>query len=437
MWKSFINLKLILDESEKILVYNVKKLNIKCDVNIINNSLNKISYKIDSFTYEEIISIHYFFNWKYLLNINKKMNFFIVFLFYKMVITRETSIPEVNFLNINELENIEITEHKRKELNGELLEEPLLIENKSRFALFPIMYSDIWDRYKTALTHFWVVESVDLTNDRKDWDKLTDNERFFLSNILAFFANFDSIINENISLNFNIEFPIQEIRCFYEFQQAIENIHQEQYALLIDEYIKDPIEKNKLFNGIKTIPAIQKKAQWCFKRLNKETNSLAERLITSVILEGCLFSSSFCSIFYFKKRGLLPGLCEANAEIIVDEQLHTNFSILLYSKLVNKLSEKRIYEIFNEAIIIESEFVESSIPTKLIGINSDLMIDYVKFCADRLLVDLGYNKLYNKINPFDWMEQISLSSKSNFFEKNVKEYVINTQSNILAFDADF
>jgi len=304
----------------------------------------------------------------------------------------------------------------------ELLDiEHLLQEPLNRFSLFPIQYPLIWDFYKNVEASLWTVEEVDLAGDMRDWNSMNDGERFFVSNILSFFNCSDSIVNDNLLSNFSSEIYIPEVRCVFGFQIAIENIHSEMYSTLIDEYIKDPIKKEHLFNGISTIDCVKQKAEWALKWTDT-TNSFAERLVGFSIMEGLFFSSSFCSIFWLKKRNLLPGLCFSNELISRDEGLHCDFSCLLYSMLKNKLTKERVYDIMMEAVQIEKNFVTKSLPVSLIGMNSKLMSEYIEFCADRLLVSLGYPKLYNALNPFDWMDLISLSGKTNFFEKRVGEY---------------
>lgn len=296
--------------------------------------------------------------------------------------------------------------------------------------------------YKKAEASFWTAEEIDLAQDGKDWLKLTSNERHFISHVLAFFAASDGIVNENLAMNFASEIQSSEARCFYGFQIAIENIHSEVYSLLIDTYIKDVQEKSRLLNAIETVPCVQKKASWALKWFSRDTASFAERLVAFAAVEGIFFSGSFCSIFWLKKRGLMPGLCFSNELISRDEGMHCNFACLLYNKLVNKLPQEQIYRIIGDAVEIEGEFVRSSLPVELIGMNSALMIQYIQFCADRLLVDLNCAKKYNAVNPFDWMDMISLDGKSNFFEKNVSEYAksgvgSDVTQNKIAFDEDF
>lgn len=300
--------------------------------------------------------------------------------------------------------------------------EPLLVENPGRFVVFPIEHHDIWEMYKKAVASFWTVEEVDLAHDQKDWDELTPNERHFISHVLAFFAASDGIVNENLAMNFSTEVQIPEARFFYGFQIAIENIHSEMYSLLIDSYIKDTREKTRLLNAIETIPCVTKKAEWALKWCDSQSASFAERLIAFAVVEGIFFSGSFASIFWLKKRGKMHGLCFSNELISRDESLHCDFACLLYTKVVNKLSTERIREIVCEAVDIEKEFVTDALPVRLIGMNSDQMCEYIEFCADRLMVSFGEEKIYNTPNPFDFMEMISLSGKTNFFEKRVGEY---------------
>jgi len=302
-----------------------------------------------------------------------------------------------------------------------MIPEPMLLENKSRFVLFPIKHVDIWEMYKGAEASFWTAEEVDLGSDMVHWNELTDNERYFISHILAFFAASDGIVNENLASRFSSEIQYPEARCFYGFQIAIENIHSEMYSLLIDTYIHDTREKARLLNAIETIPCVSKKADWALRWIN-ESDSFAERLVAFACVEGILFSSSFCSIYWLKKRGLMPGLCFANELIARDEGQHTDFACLLYTKLVNKLPADRIRQIVTESVDIEKEFITDAIPVELIGMNSKLMCQYVEFVADRLLSELGVPKLYNTKNPFPFMEQISMQNKTNFFEARVGSY---------------
>ena len=300
--------------------------------------------------------------------------------------------------------------------------EPILVENKDRFVLFPIKYKDIWEYYKKAEASFWTAEEIDLGADITDWEnKLTNDERHFVKHVLAFFAASDGIVNENLAEHFLSEVQYTEAKFFYGFQITIENIHSETYSLLIDTYIKDTAEKKHLFNAIDTMDCVKKKADWALRWIDK--GSYAERLVAFAAVEGIFFSGSFCSIFWLKKRGLMPGLSFSNELISRDEGLHCDFACLLYTKhLVNKLSKEQVREIIMDAVTIEKEFVTDAIPVKLIGMNSDLMSQYIEFVADRLLTELGNKKEYNATNPFDFMEMISLQGKSNFFEKRVGEY---------------
>ena len=298
--------------------------------------------------------------------------------------------------------------------------ELLLKENKERFVLFPIKHPKIWDMYKKTEQSFWTAEEIDLHDDLKDWAKLNDGERHFIKHVLAFFAASDGIVNENLAINFMNEVQLPEARCFYGFQIMMENIHSEMYSLLIDTYIKDSGEKKMLFNAIETVPCVKKKAHWALKWI--QNGSFAERLVAFAAVEGIFFSGSFCSIFWLKKRGLMKGLSKSNEFISRDEGMHCDFACLLYSMLDEKLSEEKIYSIITDAVKNEHEFVTDALPVSLIGMNAKLMCQYIEFVADRLLEALGYPKLYNSTNPFDFMEQISLQGKTNFFEQRVSEY---------------
>ena len=296
--------------------------------------------------------------------------------------------------------------------------------------------------YKKAEASFWTAEEIDLAEDLKDWDRLTNNERHFVSHILAFFAASDGIVNENLSGNFATEVQSAEARCFYGFQIAVENIHSETYSLLIDTYIKDQKEKMHLLHAIETVPCVQKKANWALTWCDSNNASFAERMIAFAAVEGIFFSGSFCAIFWLKKRGLMPGLCFSNELISRDEGMHCDFACLLYSKMVNKLPESRIVEIITNAVEIEKEFVVDALPVELIGMNSKLMCEYIEFCADRLLGALGCSKFYNAVNPFEWMEMISLQGKTNFFEKRVGEYAksgvgVNAADQVFDLECDF
>jgi ribonucleoside-diphosphate reductase beta chain len=302
------------------------------------------------------------------------------------------------------------------------MKEHILTENPSRFVVFPLKYNDIWEFYKTAEHSFWSAEEIDLAQDLTDWDeKLNDDERHYIKNVLAFFAASDGIVNENLAENFVKEVQYPEAKFFYGFQIAMENVHSETYSLLIDTYIKDTVEKDHLFNAIDTVPSVKRKAEWAIKWISSE--SFAERLIAFAAVEGIFFSGSFCSIFWLKKRGLMPGLTFSNELISRDEGLHCEFACLLHNKYIqNKVSSERIIEIIKEAVEIEKEFVTDSLPVSLIGMNAKLMQQYIEFVADFWLVELGCKKVYNVDNPFDFMEMLSLQNKSNFFEKRVSEY---------------
>jgi len=321
--------------------------------------------------------------------------------------------------------------------------EPILEPNDGRFVLFPIQHNDIWSFYKKAEASFWTAEEIDLSADIIDWEnKLNENEKHFVKHILAFFAASDGIVNENLAENFLSEVQYTEAKFFYGFQVAIENIHSETYSLLIDTYIKETAEKNYLFNAINTMACVRRKADWALKWIEK--GSFAQRLVAFAAVEGIFFSGSFCSIFWLKKRGLMPGLGFSNELISRDEGLHCDFACLLYNNhLVNKLSSEEIREIILDAVEIEKEFILEALPVKLIGMNSDLMSQYIEFVADRLLLELGNDKVFNVTNPFDFMDMLSIQGKSNFFEKRVSEYqkagVLNTGQATHGFtlDADF
>jgi ribonucleotide reductase beta subunit family protein with ferritin-like domain len=301
------------------------------------------------------------------------------------------------------------------------LPEPLLEENPNRFVILPIKYSDIWKMYKDQMAAFWTAEEIDLATDVKDWERLTDNERHFIKHVLAFFAASDGIVLENLSGKFCTEIQVPEARCFYGFQMMMENIHSETYSILIDTLISDPNEKEFLFKAINNVPVINKKAEWALKWINDQ-NPFAERLVAFSAVEGIFFSGSFCAIFWLKKRGLMPGLTFSNELISRDEGMHTDFACLLYKHLNNKISNERILEIITNAVTIELEFVCDALPVELIGMNSKLMSQYIMFVADRLLFALGVPKYYLVENPFEWMDMISLTGKTNFFEKRVGEY---------------
>jgi len=308
--------------------------------------------------------------------------------------------------------------------------EHILKENPGRFVMFPLKYHDIWEKYKTAEHSFWTAEEIDLAQDLTDWnEKLNDDERHYIKNVLAFFAASDGIVNENLAENFLKEVQYAEAKSFYGFQIAMENVHSETYSLLIDTYIKDPKERDHLFNAIDTVPSVKKKAEWALKWI--ESESFAERLIAFAAVEGIFFSGSFCSIFWLKKRGLMPGLAFSNELISRDEGLHCEFACLLHNKYIqNKVSPDRIAQIIKEAVEIEKEFVTESLPVSLIGMNAKLMQQYIEFVADFWLTELGCKKEYGVDNPFDFMDMLSLQNKSNFFEKRVSEYQKASDKNI-------
>jgi ribonucleoside-diphosphate reductase beta chain len=299
--------------------------------------------------------------------------------------------------------------------------EPLLLEEKNRFVLFPIKHHEIWEMYKKAEASFWTAEEIDLSQDLRDWENLNEGERHFISHVLAFFAASDGIVNENLVLNFMREVTLPEARCFYGFQVMMEKIHSETYSLLIDTYIKDSAECEHLFNAIETVPCVKKKAEWALRWI--ESPNFVERLIAFAAVEGIFFSGSFCAIFWLKERGLMPGLSFSNELISRDEGLHCDFACLLYNQYIqNKLSPERVLEIITDAVAIEKEFITDALPVDIIGMNSRLMAQYIEFVADRLLVALGQEKHYNASNPFPFMDMISLQGKTNFFEKRVSEY---------------
>ncbi|GAB4258207.1 MAG: ribonucleotide-diphosphate reductase subunit beta [Vicingaceae bacterium] len=320
--------------------------------------------------------------------------------------------------------------------------EPILKENPNRFVLFPIQHDDIWKFYKDQEASFWTAEEIDLSQDIIDWDeKLNDDERHFIKHVLAFFAASDGIVNENLAENFLSEVQYTEAKFFYGFQVMMENIHSETYSLLIDTYIKDQKEKDYLFNAIENLDCVKKKADWALNWI--DNGSFAERLIAFAAVEGIFFSGSFCSIFWLKKRGLMPGLSFSNELISRDEGMHCDFACLLYNKhLINKLPKSKVEKIITDAVAIEKEFITDALPVKLIGMNADLMSQYIEFVADRLLVELGNDKVYNVTNPFDFMDMISLQGKTNFFEKRVAEYQKagvgnNSANNAFSLDEDF
>ena len=321
--------------------------------------------------------------------------------------------------------------------------EPFLYQDPSRLHLFPIKYDDIWQMYKKAMASFWTTEEVDLSKDLKDWVNLKPQEQHFIKHVLAFFAASDGIVNENLVERFTEEVKIPEAKYFYKCQVAMENIHSEMYSLLIDTYVDTEEERRYLFNAIETLECVKKKADWAIKWIKDEKSSFVERVVAFACVEGIFFSGSFASIFWLKKRGLMPGLAFSNELISRDEGLHTDFACLMYRHLVNKLPTERIHEIVIDAVKIEIEFLTDALPVDLIGMNSRLMAQYIEYVADRLLVELQCPKLYNSENPFDFMENISLNGKTNFFEKKVGEYqkagVMNKKDseNLFTLDAEF
>ena len=325
--------------------------------------------------------------------------------------------------NISEMDTQDIKKNIEK-----LEVEEILKENPSRFTLFPIKYKEVWKMYKKAEASFWTAEEMDLSKDKNDFNSLNENEQYFIKNILAFFAGADGIVGENLITNFTGEVQIPEARCFYGFQLAIENIHSEVYSLLIETLVSDSKEKHTLFNAIEEIPCVKRKAEWALKWFNRE-NSFAARLVAFAIVEGIFFSGSFCAIFWLKKRGLMPGLTFSNELISRDEGMHTDFAVLMYSMLSHKLNKEQIYQIVREAVLIEKEFINDSIPCAMIGMNSSLMAEYIEFVADRLIYQLGYPKIYNTTNPFNFMQLISMENKTNFFEKRVGEYSLASIDN--------
>ncbi|GMM50060.1 ribonucleotide-diphosphate reductase subunit [Starmerella bacillaris] len=335
--------------------------------------------------------------------------------------------------------------NERRRIKSLECKEPILKENPHRFVLFPIEYESIWQAYKQAEASFWTTEEVDLAQDIQDWElRLNDDERYFISRVLAFFAASDGIVNENLVSRFSTDVGISEAKCFYGFQIMMENIHSEMYSLLIDTYVKETKESQFLFDAIFTIPAIQKKAKWALRWITDEEASFAERLVAFAAVEGVFFSGSFAAIFWLKKRGLMPGLTFSNELISRDEGLHTDFACLLYSHLENRPAPFVIERILTEAVDIEQEYFRDALPVSLLGMNADLMNQYVEFVADRLLVALGQNKVYNVANPFDFMENISLAGKTNFFEKRVSDYQkagvmskTSEQNTGFALDEDF
>jgi ribonucleotide reductase beta subunit family protein with ferritin-like domain len=318
--------------------------------------------------------------------------------------------------------------------------EPLLQDDANRYVMFPIQDQEIWQMYKKQIDCFWRAEEIDLSKDLADWDSLQKDEKYFISMILAFFAASDGIVLENLATRFMGEVQLSEARAFYGFQIAMENVHSETYSLLIDTYIKDREEKTNLFQAMDNFPCIKKKADWAIKWIHDKRSSFATRLVAFACIEGIFFSGAFCSIYWLKKRGLMPGLTFSNELISRDEALHTEFAVLLYSKLNKQVSKSKVIEIIKDAVEIEKEFICEALPCRLIGMNSELMCQYIEFVADRLIVQLGHYKIYNSKNPFDFMEMISIEGKTNFFEKRVAEYALadKTKSDdVFEFGDDF
>jgi len=360
-----------------------------------------------------------------------------------------TSIENMNRLSLDKenqgsqkaLVGKQKTDTKQIVAKKDVQDEPLLRENPRRFVILPIQYGDIWKMYKKAEASFWTAEEVDLSKDLADWAKLKPDEKYFISHVLAFFAASDGIVNENLVERFMNEVQMPEARCFYGFQIAMENIHSEMYSLLIDTFVKEHSERERLFNAIETVPAVKKKAEWALKWIS-DGASYGERVVAFAAVEGIFFSGSFAAIFWLKKRGLMPGLTFSNELISRDEGLHTDFACLMHRHLVNKPSTERVLEIVTNAVEIECEFLTEALPVALIGMNEVLMVQYIKFVADRLLVELQCEKVYQVENPFDFMENISLEGKTNFFEKRVGEYqkagvMSSKEESKFTLDADF
>ena len=317
------------------------------------------------------------------------------------------------------------------------MKEPLLTENENRYVMFPIVDQDIWKMYKKQMDCFWRTEEIDLSKDVVHWETLNDKEQYFIKMILAFFAASDGIVLENLGQRFMNEVQIAEARAAYGFQIMMENIHSETYSLLIDTLVKEEREKTKLFEALDNFPCIKKKADWAIKWINDKRSGFATRLVAFACVEGIFFSGALCAIYWLKKRGLMPGLTFSNELISRDEGMHTDFAVLLFSKLQKKPKRAKILEIFKDAVEIEQEFICEALPCKLIGMNAKLMKQYIEFVADRLLVQLGYSKHYNSANPFDFMEMISLEGKTNFFEKRVGDYSLSSGDKTdAAFDMD-
>lgn len=354
------------------------------------------------------------------------------------VMVTESSVEDPKELAKTELSEVHL--HESTPFDPSI--EPLLKDNPRRFVIFPIQYQDIWQMYKKAEASFWTVEEVDLSKDMKDWESLKPSERHFISHVLAFFAASDGIVNENLVERFSQEVQVTEARCFYGFQIAMENVHSEMYSLLIDTYIRDPKEREFLFNAIETLPCVKKKADWALNWISSKKANFGERVVAFAAVEGIFFSGSFAAIFWLKKRGLMPGLTFSNELISRDEGLHCDFACLMFKYLVQKPTRERVTSIIRDAVVIEQEFLTKALPVDMLGMNCDLMSQYIEFVADRLLVELGCEKIYNTKNPFNFMEFISLEGKTNFFEKKVGEYqkwgvMANRLDNVFTLDADF
>lgn len=349
--------------------------------------------------------------------------------------------------NVLASKNDNVVEEEMEVVKEEVIEfdpekEPLLRDNPRRFVIFPIQYPDIWQMYKKAEASFWTAEEVDLSKDLSDWETLKDSEKHFIKHVLAFFAASDGIVNENLVERFSQEVQVTEARCFYGFQIAMENVHSEMYSLLIDTYIRDPKEREFLFNAIETLPCVKKKADWALQWIGSKSATFGERIVAFAAVEGIFFSGSFASIFWLKKRGLMPGLTFSNELISRDEGLHTDFACLMFKHLVQKPSAARVLAIVRDAVAIEQEFLTDALPVRLLGMNCELMAQYIEFVADRLLLDLIGEKHYNTKNPFDFMNLISLEGKTNFFEKKVAEYqkwgvMSKPMDNVFTLDAEF
>lgn len=355
--------------------------------------------------------------------------------------TQENVLP-AKVPKLKEFEEVGAIAHKKTNYAFDPTKEPLLQPNPNRFVIFPIKYPDIWQMYKKAEASFWTVEEVDLSKDMSDWESLKDSERHFISHVLAFFAASDGIVNENLIERFSQEVQVTEARFFYGFQIAMENVHSEMYSILIETYIRDAKQRDFLFNAIETLPCVKKKADWALNWISSKNANFGERVIAFAAVEGIFFSGSFAAIFWIKKRGLMPGLTFSNELISRDEGLHRDFACLMYRHLLQKPPKERVVEIITEAVAIEKEFLTDALPVKMLGMNCELMSQYIEFVADHLLSELGLDKVYNTKNPFSFMELISLEGKTNFFERKVGEYqksgvMSSRQEQVFTLDADF